>query len=52
MPFVPIIGVVFSLWLITFLAPETWLRFGLWFLLGGIVWAFYGRRKSKLAQRA
>ncbi len=51
MPVVPIIGVVFSLWLISFLAPETWLRFGLWFLLGGIVWAVYGRRKSKLAQQ-
>jgi APA family basic amino acid/polyamine antiporter len=52
MPFVPAIGVVFSLWLITFLAPETWLRFGAWFLLGLVVWVLYGRRKSKLAARS
>jgi APA family basic amino acid/polyamine antiporter len=50
MPFVPLIGVVFSLWLISFLAPETWLRFGAWFLLGLVVWLLYGRRKSKLAR--
>jgi APA family basic amino acid/polyamine antiporter len=42
--------VVFSLWLISFLAPETWLRFGAWFLLGLVVWLVYGRRKSKLAR--
>ncbi|WP_232662702.1 amino acid permease [Pseudonocardia sp. TRM90224] len=51
MPVVPIIGVVFSIWLITFLAPETWLRFAAWFVIGLIVYAFYGYRRSKLANR-
>ncbi|MEJ3659035.1 amino acid permease [Actinomycetes bacterium KLBMP 9759] len=51
MPIVPIIGVVFSIWLITFLAPETWLRFAAWFVLGLLVYAFYGYRRSKLANR-
>ena len=50
MPFVPIIGAIFSLWLITFLAVETWLRFAAWFVLGGLIWAAYGRRHSKLAR--
>jgi APA family basic amino acid/polyamine antiporter len=49
MPVVPVIGVVFSLWLITFLAPETWLRFGIWFAIGLVVYLAYGRRKSVLA---
>jgi len=50
MPVVPIIGVVFSLWLITFLDPVTWLRFALWFVLGLVVYLTYGRRRSKLAR--
>jgi basic amino acid/polyamine antiporter, APA family len=49
MPVVPIIGVVFSLWLITFLDPQTWLRFAIWFVIGLVVYLVYGRRKSKLA---
>jgi basic amino acid/polyamine antiporter, APA family len=50
MPVVPAIGVVFSLWLISFLAWETWLRFALWFLIGGVVYFAYGIRRSKLAR--
>ncbi|WP_433463543.1 amino acid permease [Spirillospora sp. CA-128828] len=49
MPVVPIIGIVFSLWLITFLEPMTWVRFGVWFVLGAVVYFAYGRRKSVLA---
>ncbi|MFI6132560.1 amino acid permease [Micromonospora sp. NPDC051141] len=51
MPVVPAIGVVFSIWLITFLDPVTWLRFGVWFLLGAVVYALYGYRRSALAGR-
>jgi len=51
MPVVPAIGVVFSLWLITFLDPMTWLRFGIWFALGLVVYLAYGRRRSRLARR-
>ena len=51
MPFVPIVGAVFSQWLITFLAPETWLRFGLWFLVGAVVYFAYGMRRPVLARR-
>lgn len=51
MPFVPAIGVVFSIWLITFLNPETWLRFAVWFAIGLVVYLAYGRRRSVLANR-
>ncbi|TDV42206.1 amino acid permease [Actinophytocola oryzae] len=49
MPVVPVIGVVFSIWLITFLKPETWLRFAIWFVIGMVVYFTYGRKKSALA---
>jgi APA family basic amino acid/polyamine antiporter len=49
MPVVPAIGVVFSIWLITFLKPETWLRFAIWFVVGLAVYFGYSRRHSRLA---
>ncbi|MFI5494146.1 amino acid permease [Actinoplanes sp. NPDC051859] len=52
MPVIPALGVFFSLWLITFLAPVTWLRFGLWFLLGLVIYLAYSRRHSHLNGRA
>jgi APA family basic amino acid/polyamine antiporter len=48
MPVVPAVGVLFSLWLITYLSPITWLRFAVWFVLGILVYAFYSRRHSAL----
>ena len=50
MPIVPLIGIGFSIWLITFLDPVTWLRFGLWFALGLVVYFGYGYRRSALAR--
>ncbi|UJW32252.1 amino acid permease [Saccharothrix sp. AJ9571] len=50
MPVVPIIGVVFSIWLITFLQPETWLRFAIWFGIGLVVYFAYSRRNSVLGK--
>lgn len=49
MPVVPAVGVVFSLWLITFLTPLTWLRFAAWLAIGLVVYFAYSRRKSLLA---
>ena len=51
MPVVPLIGVGFSLWLISALEPLTWLRFVVWFVLGVGIWLAYGRRHSKLARQ-
>ena len=48
MPVIPALGVVFSLWLITFLAPVTWLRFAVWFVLGMAVYLGYSRHHSLL----
>ncbi|WET81485.1 amino acid permease [Amycolatopsis sp. QT-25] len=48
MPVVPIIGIVFSLWLITFLNYHTWLRFAAWFGLGLIIYFAYSRRHSAM----
>lgn len=50
MPFVPAIGVVFSLWLITFLAWQTWARFAVWFAIGLVIYFAYSYRASKLAR--
>ncbi|NBE92216.1 amino acid permease [Nonomuraea sp. KC401] len=50
MPVVPAIGVLFSIWLITFLDPATWLRFAAWFVLGLVIYFAYSRRHSALEQ--
>ncbi|MGW9432252.1 amino acid permease [Streptomyces decoyicus] len=50
MPVVPAIGVCFSIWLITFLAWQTWVRFVLWFVLGMIIYLAYSYRHSNLAR--
>ena len=48
MPVVPIIGVIFSIWLITFLQPETWLRFAIWFVIGMAIYFSYSKRHSAM----
>jgi APA family basic amino acid/polyamine antiporter len=50
MPVVPALGVVFSIWLITFLQPATWLRFAVWFVIGMVIYFAYSRRRSLLAR--
>ncbi|MFE2101862.1 MULTISPECIES: APC family permease [unclassified Streptomyces] len=50
MPFVPALGVVFSIWLITFLQWQTWVRFVVWFVIGCVVYFGYSYRRSALAR--
>ncbi|GGM53199.1 amino acid transporter [Longimycelium tulufanense] len=50
MPVVPIIGILFSVWLITELTMTTWLRFAGWFVLGLIFYFAYSYRNSALAK--
>jgi basic amino acid/polyamine antiporter, APA family len=50
-PVVPALGVLFSLWLITFLEPVTWLRFVIWFVIGLALYFGYSYRHSELAYR-
>lgn len=48
MPVVPIVGILFSGWLILSLPWETWARFGVWLLIGLVVYFGYSRKHSKL----
>lgn len=50
-PFVPILSVAASLWLMLNLPAETWLRFAIWMVIGFAVYFLYGRSHSRLAQR-
>ncbi|GGV65069.1 amino acid transporter [Streptomyces griseoloalbus] len=51
MPVVPAAGVVFSIWLITFLQWQTWARFAIWFVVGLVIYFSYSFRRSELARR-
>ncbi|GCF07865.1 amino acid permease [Dictyobacter arantiisoli] len=47
-PVIPIIGIIFSLWLIISLQPVTWIRFLIWLALGLVVYFLYGIKHSRL----
>jgi APA family basic amino acid/polyamine antiporter len=49
-PLLPLIGVGFSLWLLSKLPGVAWLRFLVWLLLGLAVYFLYGARHSRLAR--
>ncbi|MGK5642532.1 amino acid permease [Streptomyces sp. URMC 126] len=49
-PVVPGIGVAASIWLITYLAWQTWVRFAIWFVIGLAVYFAYSYRHSELAR--
>lgn len=50
MPFTPIVGILFSLWLVSKLDWITWVRFGVWAIIGLIVYWLYGYKNSKVGQ--
>lgn len=50
-PFVPILSVAASVWLMLNLPAETWLRFGVWMALGFLVYFVYGRSHSLLGRQ-
>ncbi|SER24635.1 basic amino acid/polyamine antiporter, APA family [Streptomyces sp. yr375] len=49
-PALPIISVLASLWLMLNLPAETWLRFGIWMVIGAAVYFLYGRSHSRLGR--
>lgn len=49
-PFIPLIGIGFSIWLIASLPPVTWLRFLIWLGIGLVIYFLYGIRNSNLAR--
>ena len=50
-PFVPALGVVASIWLITYLQWQTCVRFAVWFVIGTGIYFGYSYRRSELAGR-
>ncbi|MER0448916.1 amino acid permease [Streptomyces sp. Edi4] len=51
-PWVPALAVAASLWLMINLPAETWIRFGVWMVIGVVFYFGYGRRHSRLETRA
>lgn len=49
MPWVPLLGMAACLGLMAFLPTLTWVRFGVWTVLGAAVYFAYGIRHSRLA---
>src|SRR3954454_18026693 len=49
-PFLPIVSALASFYLMLNLPGETWLRFGVWMVIGIGVYYAYGRRHSRLAK--
>ena len=50
-PFTPLVGIAFSIWLIWGLPWVTYERFVIWLAIGLVVYFGYGIRHSALAQR-
>ncbi len=50
-PFVPIAGIVVCIYLMSGLPVATWIRFGVWLLIGLVIYFAYGYRKSRLASQ-
>ena len=46
-PYVPLAGIAVCVYLMVNLPIETWIRFGVWLVLGLMVYAGYGRRHSR-----
>jgi APA family basic amino acid/polyamine antiporter len=49
-PYVPVLAVVLSLWLMITLDGATWLRFVVWMIVGFFVYGFYARHRSTVGR--
>jgi basic amino acid/polyamine antiporter, APA family len=49
-PVIPILAVLACVWLMINLTVETWIRFGVWLVIGFVVYFAYSRRHSVLAE--
>ena len=47
-PVFPLIGAALCIWLMTYLPADTWWRFGIWLVVGLVVYFAYGRARSRL----
>ena len=50
-PYVPIAGIVVCIYLMSGLPLATWIRFGVWLLIGLVIYFLYGFHRSRLAQK-
>jgi basic amino acid/polyamine antiporter, APA family len=50
-PWIPLAGIGFSVWLLSKLPAVAWERFAIWMALGLLVYFLYGRRHSALANK-
>ena len=48
-PLIPLLSLASTLWLMLNLKTSTWLKFGVWMLLGLAIYGLYGRWHSRLA---
>jgi APA family basic amino acid/polyamine antiporter len=51
-PLIPILGILSNLYLMISLPWVTWVRFGIWLIIGLSIYTLYGFRKSALRKRA
>ncbi|MFF9915239.1 amino acid permease [Streptomyces sp. NPDC013457] len=49
-PFLPILSIAASVWLMLNLPGETWFRFAVWMVIGIVVYFLYGRSHSRLGK--
>jgi APA family basic amino acid/polyamine antiporter len=47
-PYVPVLGILSCLYLMAGLPAVTWARFGIWLVIGMVVYFFYGFKRSKI----
>jgi APA family basic amino acid/polyamine antiporter len=51
MPFTPLIAIAACIFLMVQLPRVTWMRFVIWLVIGAVIYASYGYRKSRLRRR-
>jgi APA family basic amino acid/polyamine antiporter len=49
MPWIPLLGMLACIGLMAFLPAMTWIRFGVWTMIGAAVYFGYGMKRSRLA---